>query len=317
MAGSFSLATSHTVSANQRLRNLHWPISNQRQLGVSEEQICDIFGRCGTVVGFRLVYDKESGQPKGYGFLEFTDTDAAASAVRNLNNHDLNGRQLRVDYSNDNRSQNQTQNQHGASAHFNPQNNGKPDPAAVPPLPQGVELPPGVTVFDAISQTLSAVPTNTLLDFITQLKGLCQNNPAQATALLQQAPQLSYAVFQAMCLLNLVDPNIVGQLIQSQGIQPVQQPQPPAQPVQYPAPPQASYGQYAPPQPYAAGYTQTPPAQQPAYQAPPPQAPPQAPPGQEELIRQVLSLTAEQIYAMEPSARDQIIMLRAQYGAPV
>lgn len=269
-------------------------------------------------MGFRLVYDKESGQPKGYGFLEFTDTDAAASAVRNLNNHDLNGRQLRVDYSNDNRSTSQAQNQHGASGHFNPQSNGKTDPAAVPPLPQGVELPPGVTVFDAISQTLAAVPTNTLLEFITQLKGLCQNNPAQATALLQQAPQLSYAVFQAMCLLNLVDPNIVGQLIQSQGIQPVQPPQPPpSQPVQYQPPTQAQYGQYAPPQPYAPGYTQTPPAQQPAYQAPPPQAPPQAPPGQEDLIRQVLSLTAEQIYAMEPSARDQIIMLRAQYGAPV
>jgi cleavage stimulation factor subunit 2 len=51
-----------------------------------------------------LDYDKESGQPKGYGILEFTDSDAAASAVRNLNSIELNGRQLRADYSNDNRS---------------------------------------------------------------------------------------------------------------------------------------------------------------------------------------------------------------------
>ena len=72
--------------------------------GVSEEQIMDIFGRAGQVVNFRLVYDKETGQPKGFGFLEYTDTDAAASAVRNLNEFDLNGRTLRVDYSNDNRS---------------------------------------------------------------------------------------------------------------------------------------------------------------------------------------------------------------------
>jgi len=95
--------------------------------GVSEEQIMDIFGRAGQVVNFRLVYDKETGQPKGFGFLEYTDTDAAASAVRNLNESDLNGRTLRVDYSNDNRSAggsgNQTQppesNRAPPPAHFN------------------------------------------------------------------------------------------------------------------------------------------------------------------------------------------------------
>lgn len=70
--------------------------------GVSEEQICDIFGRVGQVVGFRLVYDKETSRPKGFGFLEYTDTDAAASAVRNLNEFEIMGRTLRVDYSNDN-----------------------------------------------------------------------------------------------------------------------------------------------------------------------------------------------------------------------
>lgn len=35
---------------------------------------------------------------KGYGFCEYHDTATAESAVRNLNNHDLNGRQLRVDF---------------------------------------------------------------------------------------------------------------------------------------------------------------------------------------------------------------------------
>jgi cleavage stimulation factor subunit 2 len=293
--------------------------------GVSEEQICDIFGRCGTVAGFRLVYDKESGQPKGYGFLEFTDADAASSAVRNLNNMELNGRQLRVDYSNDNRS-GMGQNAPPPS-NPNNQSNGRPDPAALPPLPQGTDLPHGVTIFDGISQTLAAIPTATLLDFISQLKGLCQSNPAQATALLQQAPQLSYAVFQAMCLLGLVDPNIVAQLIQSQGLAPPPPQQaapapPPPVAAQYPPqPPPQQYGQYPPPQAYGNAYAPTPPTQHNAYQPPAPQAPPpqqaQAPPGQEDLIRQVLALTAEQIYAMEPSARDQILALRAQFGAPL
>jgi cleavage stimulation factor subunit 2 len=171
-----------------------------------------------------------------------------------------------------------------------------------------------VTIFDGISQTLAAVPTATLLDFISQLKGLCQGNPAQATALLQKAPQLSYAVFQAMCLLGLVDPNIVAQLIQSQGLPPPQQqaaPAPLPAAAQYPPqPPQPQYGQFPPsPQGYGNAYASMPPAPQ----APPPAAAP----GQEDLIRRVLALTAEQIYAMEPSARDQIIALLAQFGAPL
>ena len=44
----------------------------------------------------RLVYDRETGKPKGYGFCEYNDTETAQSALRNLNNHDFNGRPLRV-----------------------------------------------------------------------------------------------------------------------------------------------------------------------------------------------------------------------------
>ena len=44
----------------------------------------------------RLVYDRETGKPKGYGFCEYQDTETAQSALRNLNNHDFNGRPLRV-----------------------------------------------------------------------------------------------------------------------------------------------------------------------------------------------------------------------------
>ena len=62
--------------------------------GVSEEQICEIFGRVGSVVNFRLVYDKETQRPKGFGFLEYTDVDAAASAVRNLNDFEIMGQDV-------------------------------------------------------------------------------------------------------------------------------------------------------------------------------------------------------------------------------
>lgn len=46
----------------------------------------------------RLVYDRDSGKPKGYGFAEFADQETALSAMRNLNNRELHGRTLRVDH---------------------------------------------------------------------------------------------------------------------------------------------------------------------------------------------------------------------------
>ena len=115
--------------------------------GVSEEQICEIFGRIGSVVSFRLVYDKETGKPKGFGFLEYNDVDQAAAAVRNLNGFDVMGRSLKVDYSNDNSGgKNTDSNRAPPPAHMDmngptSMNGAAPNgsSADLPPLPQGVE----------------------------------------------------------------------------------------------------------------------------------------------------------------------------------
>jgi hypothetical protein len=42
--------------------------------GLSEEQISDIFSSAGKVERFRLVYDLETGRPKGFGFADYPDT---------------------------------------------------------------------------------------------------------------------------------------------------------------------------------------------------------------------------------------------------
>ena len=46
---------------------------------------------------FKLVYDRETGKPKGYGFCEYKDQETALSAMRNLNGFEIAGRTLRVD----------------------------------------------------------------------------------------------------------------------------------------------------------------------------------------------------------------------------
>jgi cleavage stimulation factor subunit 2 len=41
---------------------------------LGEEQIIDLFSSAGKVLNFRLVYDRETGRPKGFGFAEFPDS---------------------------------------------------------------------------------------------------------------------------------------------------------------------------------------------------------------------------------------------------
>jgi cleavage stimulation factor subunit 2 len=58
----------------------------------TEEQLQEIFAQVGPVVSFRLVFDRETGKPKGYGFVEYRDAQTALSAMRNLNGYEINAR---------------------------------------------------------------------------------------------------------------------------------------------------------------------------------------------------------------------------------
>ena len=62
----------------------------------TEEKLKDLFSSAGPIVSFKLVYDRENGKPRGYGFCEFMDPETALSAMRNLNLVEFHGRQLRV-----------------------------------------------------------------------------------------------------------------------------------------------------------------------------------------------------------------------------
>lgn len=300
--------------------------------GLTEEQIVHIFSQAGQVLNFRLVYDKDTGKPKGFGFAEFADADTAAAAVRNINDYEIMGRRLRVDYSNDGGAGDHAPagysgQQGGAQHQQQPSMDGSQLQAQahqLPPLPAGTDLPAGLTCPDAISQTLSTLPPPQLLDILSQMKGLVSSDPIKATELLRQAPQLSYAIFQALLLLGLVDTSVLATVVDSaqQQQQPqltqLQQPQQYAQ-QQYIAPqqPQQQFPPQLPPhmQHLAQSHVPTPPPVQ-QYQAPqpPPQQQPQvqALPDQAALIAQILSMSQQQIDAMPPAERNQIMQVRQQ-----
>lgn len=59
-----------TVITRPSLGASHLTVSQ----GLTEEQITDIFSSAGKVERFRLVYDSETGRPKGFGFADYPDT---------------------------------------------------------------------------------------------------------------------------------------------------------------------------------------------------------------------------------------------------
>ncbi len=63
---------------------------------VSEESLRQAFGAFGQVNSARIVKDKYSGQPRGFGFVEMLDQTEAQAAIQNLNGKDLLGQQMNV-----------------------------------------------------------------------------------------------------------------------------------------------------------------------------------------------------------------------------
>ena len=60
-----------------------------------ENTIRALFETHGSVESIRLINDRETGRFRGFGFVDMPD-DQAQSAIEQLNGHDMDGRQLRV-----------------------------------------------------------------------------------------------------------------------------------------------------------------------------------------------------------------------------
>lgn len=61
----------------------------------SESQLRDLFAAHGNVASAALVMDRETGRPRGFGFVEMDDT-AAQAAMAALNGKNVDGRDLTV-----------------------------------------------------------------------------------------------------------------------------------------------------------------------------------------------------------------------------
>lgn len=66
----------------------------------SEETLRAVFAEYGTVQTVSLVNDRQTGTPRGFGFVEMSSGDAA-KAMQGLNGKDFDGRPLKVNEAQD------------------------------------------------------------------------------------------------------------------------------------------------------------------------------------------------------------------------
>jgi RNA recognition motif-containing protein len=70
---------------------------------VTELDLRDLFGGLGTVTDAKIITDRETGRPRGFGFVEMASEDEARKAIEELNGRDVQGRQVAVKEAEDRR----------------------------------------------------------------------------------------------------------------------------------------------------------------------------------------------------------------------
>jgi cold-inducible RNA-binding protein len=62
----------------------------------TQEDLHATFSQYGTVERVNIVTDRDTGQPRGFAFVEMTEASAAQNAISQLNGAELHGRALNV-----------------------------------------------------------------------------------------------------------------------------------------------------------------------------------------------------------------------------
>jgi RNA recognition motif-containing protein len=62
----------------------------------TEEALRQAFESFGEVVSVNIITDRETGRPKGFGFIEMSTEEAGRSAIAEMNGKELDGRNLNV-----------------------------------------------------------------------------------------------------------------------------------------------------------------------------------------------------------------------------
>ncbi len=62
----------------------------------NQQTLEETFSQCGTVDSVNVITDRDSGQSKGFAFIEMSSDSEAQKAMQDLNGSSLDGREIKV-----------------------------------------------------------------------------------------------------------------------------------------------------------------------------------------------------------------------------
>lgn len=83
------------VSSEEREFEMRLYVGNM-PFSMNEAELRDLFEQHGTVDSVAIITDRDTGRPRGFGFVEMTDPQAGQNAIEALDNAQVGGRSLKV-----------------------------------------------------------------------------------------------------------------------------------------------------------------------------------------------------------------------------
>lgn len=71
--------------------------------GTTDKELREAFEAYGSVTEAKVIKERDSGRSRGFGFVTFESEDDATAAVEAMNDTELDGRNIRVDFAHDKR----------------------------------------------------------------------------------------------------------------------------------------------------------------------------------------------------------------------
>jgi cleavage stimulation factor subunit 2 len=164
----------------------------------TEEQLHQAFSEIGRVINVRLVTDLETGKPRGFAFVEFEDPQAALAAIRNMNDYELNGRRIRVNFSNSSHLE-VLAGKLGMDFSAQTQQRAKAQSAASVSTATG-----GNQGSSAVAAALRGLAKGEMYDVVAKLKEIADRDADEARRLISGHPQLPEALLYLMSQLDMI-----------------------------------------------------------------------------------------------------------------
>eukprot|EP00978_Attheya_sp_CCMP212_P038670 scaffold193898_cov31-Attheya_sp.AAC.1 len=179
----------------------------------TEEQLHQAFSEVGRLVKVRMVSDIETGKPRGFAFVEFEDPQAALSAIRNMNDYELNGRRIRVNFSNSSHLETLAGK---LGMDMTSTSTSTPSSATTSTTPTtsaggvsggaagGGHEHNKVGGTQSVADAIKGMSKGEMYDVVAKLKEVADRDPDEARRLLSGHPQLPEAMLHLMSQLNMI-----------------------------------------------------------------------------------------------------------------